>query len=221
MDEFDDEYEDEDYAADVDYGEGFGLFSRRPAKPKLTVGNKGKPGAVYQLKISLLGFEPTIWREVLVPSDFTLAKLHRVIQAVMGWSNSHLHEFTIGTERYTDPRGGLEGAKNETKVPLHQVAGARGKFTYLYDFGDNWEVEVKVEKVLPLETGREYPVSLAGEMAGPPDDSGGVWGYADMLEALDDPDHPDHEEYAEWLGEDFDPEAFDLEEINRRLARIK
>ena len=224
MDEFEDEYEDEDedYAADIDYGGVVGLFSRRrPVEPKLTVGNKGKPGTMYQLKISLLGFEPTIWRQVLVPSDFTLAKLHRVIQAVMGWEDSHLHDFTIGTESYTDTRARLEGRKNEAKVPLHQVAGSRGKFTYTYDFGDNWEVEVKVEKVLPPEKDRKYPVCLAGEMAGPPEDTGGVWGYADMLDVLDDPDHPEHEEYTEWLGEDYDPEEFDLEEINKRLARIK
>ncbi|MHB9107931.1 MAG: IS1096 element passenger TnpR family protein [Armatimonadota bacterium] len=202
--------------------EDFDLFpSRRRVEPKLTVGTKGKPGTIYQLKISLLGFEPTIWREVLVPSDFTLAKLHRVIQTVMGWENSHLHEFTVGTVGYTDTRAGLEGRKNEAKVPLHQVAGSRGKFTYLYDFGDNWEVEIKVEKVLPPAKDQKYPICIAGEMAGPPEDTGGVWGYADMLQALEDTDDPEHEEYAEWLGEDYDPEAFDLEEINRRLAKIK
>lgn len=220
-----DEYEDEDedFAADALFGgKDFDFLpSRRPVEPKLTVGTKGKPGMIYQLRISLLGFEPAIWREVLVPSDFTLAKLHRVIQVVMGWEDDHMHEFTIGTVGYTDARARLEGRKNEAKVPLHQVAGSRGKFTYTYDFGDNWEIEIKVDKVLPPEEGRRYPVCIAGENAGPPEDSGGVWGYADRLDALENPDHPEHEETLEWLGEDYDPAAFDLEEINQRLARIK
>jgi len=217
------EEDDDEFAAD-DYlfGNDFDLFpSRRPAKPKLTVGNKGKPGMVYQLRIALTDFHPPIWREVLVPSDFTLVQLHRVIQVVMGWDDDHMHDFTIGTVRYAEPRARLEGTKNETRTPLHQVAGSRGKFYYQYDFGDSWEVEIKVEKVLPPAKDQRYPVCLAGENAGPPDDSGGVWGYAAMLDALKDPKNPEREEYLEWLGEDFDPAAFDLDEVNRKLARIK
>jgi len=215
--------EEEDFQEEDDESGDFDLFPsrRRTAAPKLTVGNAGKPGTIYQLRISLVDFEPEIWRRVLAPSDFTLAKLHDVIQVVMGWDDSHLHDFTIGTEGYTDTRAGLEGRKNEAKVPLHQVAGARGKFTYTYDFGDNWEVEVKVEKVLPREKDRQYPVCLAGEMAGPPDDSGGAWGYAEMLEAVQNPKHPEYHNYQEWLGKKFDPTKFDIDEVKKRLVKIK
>jgi tetratricopeptide (TPR) repeat protein len=215
--EEDDEFEDDEWLQDDD----FDIFPSRPVEPKLTVGAKGKPGTIYQLRIALADLRPSIWRQVLVPADFTLAKLHRVVQAVMDWENSHLHDFTIGTERYADPRARLDEVKNETKVPLHQVAGSRGKFYYQYDFGDCWEVEIKVEKVLPPARDGSYPICLAGENAGPPEDSGGIWGYADILEILEDPDNPGRVEILEWLGEDFDPAEFDLEEVNKRLAKIK
>jgi len=217
-DDEEDEFEEEDPLIDGD----FDFFpSRRPVEPKLTVGAAGKPGMIYQLRIELAEFEPAIWRQVLVPSDYTLAKLHRIIQVVMGWDDAHLHDFTIGTERYADPRAGLDRVHNEKKTPLHQVAGARGKFYYQYDFGDSWEVEVKVEKALPPAKDGHYPVCLAGENAGPPEDSGGIWSYAEMLDALETPNDPGREEALEWLGEDFDPSEFDPEEVNGRLAKIK
>jgi len=98
---------------------------------------------------------------------------------------------------------------------------ARSKFHYIYDFGDNWEHEIIVEKITPLDAGRHYPCCLAGERACPPEDCGGVWGYKDLLDITSTPDHPDYEELREWLGEHFDPEAFDLEAVNRSLKRLK
>jgi hypothetical protein len=91
---------------------------------------------------------------------------------------------------------------------------------YTYDFGDNWEHEILVEKVGPPEPGLSYLVSLAGDRAGPPDDSGGVWVYADLLETLADPSHPEHEWMMEWAGGPIDPEALDLDEVNKQLARL-
>jgi len=101
------------------------------------------------------------------------------------------------------------------------VSREKAKFIYEYDFGDGWEHELLVEKILPPTAGQRYPICLKGKRACPPEDVGGIWGYADFLEAIQDPNNPDHEDLLEWIGGSFDPEAFDLEEINRRLQKIR
>jgi hypothetical protein len=174
-------------------------------------------GGVYQLKITLLDVEPPIWRRVLV-ADCTLEELHFIIQSVMGWENDHLYEFEAGAKRYagTDPMG-MMGEAEASRVSLSKLAPmVATKFYYTYDFGDDWRHEVLVEAYGPPEAGREPPVCLAGERACPPEDVGGTWGYADLVEALKDPEHERHEEFMDWL-EDFDPEAFDLDAVNREL----
>lgn len=174
-------------------------------------------GGVFQLKITLLGARPPIWRRVLV-ADCTLEELHFIIQDVMGWKNDHLYDFEVGKERYvgSDPMT-MMGEAETSAVRLSGVAKLLDtKFHYTYDFGDDWRHELLVEAYGPPEEGREYPVCLAGARACPPEDVGGVWGYADLVEALKDPKHERHEESMEWL-EDFDPEAFDLDAANARL----
>jgi hypothetical protein len=99
--------------------------------------------------------------------------------------------------------------------------GEKDRFTYTYDFGDGWEHEVLVEKILPPEPGAHYPRCLKGKGACPPEDVGGVYGYADFLEAIQDPNHPEHDEYLEWIGGEFDPDAFDLEGLNEELRGIR
>lgn len=176
--------------------------------------------SVHQLKVTLLGLRPPIWRRIQVPSDVTLARLHDIIQDTMGWYDSHLHEFRIGGAAYGDP-GLLEdmGVRSERTARLNQVAPEPGsKLAYLYDFGDSWEHAIVVEKVLPAETGVRYPVCLTGRRACPPEDCGGVWGYADLIEIMADPQHEEHESMMEWLGHPLDPERFDPAEVNRRLA---
>jgi hypothetical protein len=181
------------------------------------------PAQVYQLKIDLKDIKPPIWRRVQT-KDCTLAKLHDLIQTCMGWDDYHLHEFEIRGERYGDPRqwegdfgDGTEVGK-EGKVRLSQLAdqGIK-KISYTYDMGDNWEHVVQIEKVLAAEPGVRYPRCIAGERACPPEDCGGPWGYGDFLEAILDPKHEQHEELLEWAGGEFDPEAFDVEEVNARL----
>lgn len=175
---------------------------------------------IYQLKITLKGSQPPIWRRVQVPADITLAELHDVIQSVMGWTDSHLHAFSIGQTQYgsVDPEFGLDDAEDEEVAVLNQVVQRpKSKFTYEYDFGDSWEHELVLEKILPPEPGARYPRCLDGARHGPPEDCGGIWGYAELLEAIQDPEHDSHEEMLEWVGGDFDPEVFDLESINRRL----
>ena len=177
---------------------------------------------VYQLKVTLLDIEPPIWRRILVPHNIRLDKLHSVLQVVMGWTDSHLHEFTIDGVSYGDPSiemDMVEEAEDETKFRLHKVVPREeGKFHYLYDFGDSWEHEILVEKILPLGKGTRYPVCLAGKRACPPEDCGGAPGYENLLESLKDPSHPEHENMFDWLPGDFDSEKFDIEAVNRRLA---
>lgn len=149
----------------------------------------------------------------------TLGDLHHLIQIAMGWQDSHLHDFQIGKVTYGDPEMLEEsGDRDEWEAELSRVAPkARKKFRYLYDFGDHWEHEILVEAVGAPEPGIRYPTILAGERACPPDDSGGVWGYADLLEILADPANPNYEEMAMWAGGPIDPEAFDLKKANKLL----
>jgi hypothetical protein len=184
-------------------------------------------GEIYQIKISLLGSRPPIWRRVLVPADMTLARLHNVVQAAMGWENCHLHEFSIGRRTFglPDPNArfmGGTGPVNEQKVRLCDVLSKAGaKAEYTYDFGDSWEHSILVEKLLPSEPGLAYPICTAGKRHGPPEDCGGLGGYYNLLDVIHDPEHPEHEESLEWIGGDFDPEAFSVEEVNRRLIPLK
>jgi hypothetical protein len=173
---------------------------------------------VYQLKITMRDIKPPIWRRVQV-KDCSLSQLHDIVQTCMGWTNSHLHAFEIGGEQYSepDPTGMME-TEDERKVRLSLVvAGGIKKFSYTYDFGDNWEHVIQVEKTLPAEPGVRYPRCTDGKRACPPEDCGGSWGYGDFLEAIQNPEHEEHEDMTEWIGGEFDPEKFDLEEVNAEL----
>jgi len=167
---------------------------------------------------------PPIWRRIQVAGDTRLGKLHHVLQVVMGWTNSHMHAFVIGDDTYGEPElddtGDLE-MENERNVRLDKIAHKGDTLVYEYDFGDSWEHELKIEKVIPPESGARYPVCLAGERACPPEDCGGPWGYEQMLQVLNDPDHEEHEEMREWVGEEFNPERFDLGEANRQLKGVR
>src|SRR5262249_20713757 len=165
---------------------------------------RGGEAPIYQLKVTLRDIRPPIWRRIQVAGDTKLDKLHRIIQIVMGWTDSHLHQFVVGDAYYGTPDPELPEVESERRGRLSAVAPKeKAKFAYEYDFGDNWEHEILVEKILPPEPGVRYPRCLAGRRSGPPEDSGGVWGYADLLEALADPSHPEHDEFREWVGDDF------------------
>lgn len=185
-----------------------------------------KIGSVYQLKITLKDFKPAIWRRVLVPGHYPLSRLHRVVQYAMGWTDSHLHCFRIGQDNYSLPMPGSDWEDSDDldsrKVRLDQIAPRdKVKFIYEYDFGDGWEHDILVEKILPPDTELKHPVCLKGRGACPPEDVGGVWGYANFLEAILDPAHEEHDSYLEWVGGEFDPDAFDLEFTNRILRDIR
>jgi len=182
---------------------------------------------IYQIKVILLGTDPPIWRRLRVPANLTLETLHDVLQLAMGWEDCHMHDFRIGQQRFGTPDpmerefGGPRTACERT-ARLFQVLGRAGiKAVYTYDFGDSWEHKIVVEKRLTPEPGGAYPVCLAGERHGPPEDCGGIPGFYNLLEAISDPWHEQHEELLDWLGDGFDPEAFSVDEVNRRLAPIR
>ena len=178
-----------------------------------------------QFKVALKYIRPPIWRRVVLPDNFTLADLHGVIQASMGWYNCHMHAFRIGGVEYTsasacgmDDMDELEMQNEETVLLRQVVRRARQTFSYEYDFGDSWAHEITVEKRLPIDPNATYPLCLAGKRACPPEDCGSFPGYADILEALAaDKKTEEQEELLEWV-EDFDPERFDLEAVNKRLT---
>nr|VFJ86440.1 MAG: pRiA4b ORF-3-like protein [Candidatus Kentron sp. H]VFJ88317.1 MAG: pRiA4b ORF-3-like protein [Candidatus Kentron sp. H]VFJ95545.1 MAG: pRiA4b ORF-3-like protein [Candidatus Kentron sp. H] len=176
----------------------------------------------YQLKIGLKGSKPPIWRRILVVSTVRLSELHSIIQIVMGWKNRHLHQFVLGGERYggaPDPDFGLEGMLDGSQYRLDQLLSQeKVSMIYEYDFGDGWEHKITLEKTLPFDPKATLPVCIKAKGACPPEDIGGMGGYYEFLEALNDPAHPEHEDYKEWVGVDFDPDAHDRDAVNRRLA---
>ncbi len=133
-----------------------------------------------------------------------------------------MHQFVIGKRpnfRFIgSPNRADDEVENEDEVAIEQaLPKAKSKMVYEYDFGDGWEHEVVVEKIVGAEEKVSYPRCVAGENACPPDDVGGVWGYAEFLEAINDPDHDRHDEFTDWIGGDFDPQEFDLDVVNKRL----
>jgi pRiA4b ORF-3-like protein len=157
---------------------------------------------VFQFRLSLAEVRPTVWRRIQVPADYTLARLHGVIQAVMDWQDYHLHEFTVGGRLYGDPDLDEENrVLDERTVHLRDLGLASGAhFEYAYDFGDNWQHVLEFEDEVSPAAGAVYPVCVGGECSAPPEDVGGVSGYQQLLEALADPSHEEHEAMQEWLG---------------------
>lgn len=175
----------------------------------------------YQFKISLKGIRPPIWREIQVPESYTFWDLHVAIQDAMGWDDYHLHEFEM-----TNPS---TGSKVNIGIPdedfereilpgwIQKIAGyfslENRAASYLYDFGDDWEHQIELQKIIPKERGISYPVCTNGKRACPPEDCGGIWGYEELLEIVKDPAHEEYEEMMEWLGGEFDPEYFEAKKV--------
>ncbi|MCA9239623.1 MAG: plasmid pRiA4b ORF-3 family protein [Planctomycetales bacterium] len=178
--------------------------------------------AGFQIKIALDDTKPPVWRRLHVP-DVTLEELHEIIQDAMPWDDSHLHEFRWGERHFVqaDVEGMDYGRDDtfETDVTLADlvVSGCKS-LKYTYDFGDNWEHTITIEQHYQPEASEVLPRCTAGAGACPPDDCGGVWGYYAMLEVLKDPEHEQYDDLHEWLGDDFDPKAFSVEEVNDALG---
>ncbi len=189
---------------------------------------------VYQLKITIMEIEPPIWRRVLVPENIAFLKLHKILQAAFGWQNYHLFNFDFKDTVVAIPDlnyapGELYGDITELNAKSTKIDGLlreRKTFVYTYDFGDDWRHEVVVEDILLAQEGQRYPLCIGGERHRPPEDVGGIGGYQNFLEAIGNPDHPEYNENLIWAEKDtggrkFDPEYFYINEVNRKLARIK
>ena len=170
--------------------------------------------SIYQLKITLIGIEPPIWRRIQVPSTIPLCCLHDTLQAVLGWTDSHLHQFEKDGKVWGDPENDEFGEFDiidESKTPIARVLKAEGdSMIYVYDFGDDWRHEVLLEKLIPVREVPKTAVCLAGKRRCPPEDVGGVHGYQEFLEAIFDPTHEDHDQFVRWAGSRFQAEEFDL-----------
>ena len=175
---------------------------------------------IYQIKVTLKGSKPPIWRRLLVSSAMSLAELHYVLQTAMGWEGGHLHQFFAHDQYFGVPEPEFDmDVLDESRYTLEQMLPQeKASMIYEYDFGDGWEHKIVAEKILPPDPKIALPTCVKGKRACPPEDVGGVWGYADFLEAIKDPKHPEHEDFLEWIGDDFDPEYFDVDEVNEVLA---
>lgn len=178
-------------------------------------------GTIYQLKITLLGVAPPVWRRILVPGSMRLSKLHKVIQAAMGWTNTHLYQFEVDGGYWGDRNLDDPDIMDATRVTVRQVLPYETvKIDYTYDFGDNWRHRIVVEKILPGPLALPLPFCTGGRRACPPEDVGGIYQYETFLEAMRNPDHPEHDELSEWVGGEFDPEHFDPVATNDALEGL-
>ena len=156
-----------------------------------------------------------MWRRVLVPAEIGLGELHLVLNEAMGWTNSHLHQFVVGKRKFGDPDFDQDGDfEDERTVRLGELAGVGDRFSYEYDFGDDWTHDVVVEKEVPFDPRFTYPVCIGGARACPPEDCGGPPGYEHLLSALL---NDDDDELVAWVGGFFDPEGFDVNRTNQAL----
>jgi hypothetical protein len=180
----------------------------------------------HHLQIVLRDVTPAVVREMAVPSWLRLDQLHDAIQIVMGWSDSHLHQFVVGADlnsgmRYGPPNAESDDADNERKVTLQQVAAAEGaRITYWYDFGDDWIHDLTVQSVSPSDDAGDVLRCLTGSGACPPEDCGGPWRYQELLEILAQPSHPEHVETSNWLDGGWDAHRFDMAAVNAQLAEL-
>ncbi|MGA9310062.1 MAG: plasmid pRiA4b ORF-3 family protein [Pseudonocardiaceae bacterium] len=179
--------------------------------------------SIHTIKLSLRYMKPPIWRRLQVPSTTSLAELHDIIQAAMGWYDCHLHQFEVNGVHYADTEHMLEDTTDEARRTLAAMQ-AGDRLAYWYDFGDDWWHDIVVESVDRADPALTYPRCVTGRRAAPPEDSGGPWGFAELMRALSDEKHPEHEMYHDWMeqiGEvGYDPERFDLNAINEALSPL-
>jgi hypothetical protein len=180
---------------------------------------------IYQIKVGLLEINPLIWRRFLIPANVTLHRLHLVLQEVMGWQNYHLYRFQIGKKEYSTPDPDNDfyelDFKNSYRTKLANIVKEKSSyFMYEYDFGDSWEHQLLVEDIIDRDPTIQYPVCLEGENACPHEDSGGPYGYMEMLEIIKNPNHEEFRSTRTWLGKKFDPYKFDMKLANLRLSSM-
>lgn len=185
-------------------------------------------GDILQLKITLLETEPQIWRQLLVDKKVTFFRLHHIIQLAMGWSNAHLFEFKVGKSRIGMLYDGIEDYGSEESklinaltLPIDRMVKSKGKiFYYEYDFGDSWRHEILVEEIFSNQKIINIAVCTNGQLHCPPEDCGGVYGFYQLLEILNDKEHPEYKDAKILVGRKFRPDKFDLISVNKKLAKL-
>ena len=179
--------------------------------------------SIARLQITLNDVKPSVQRRVEVPLAIRLDRLHLVLQAAMGWTNSHLYEIRARDVGWglPDPDFG-DGPLDAKKVRLIDVLEDAGVKTlkYLYDFGDGWEHTVKIERITDAIPGLAYPVLINAIGRCPPEDVGGPWGYDEFLDTLANPAHENHAEMRDWIGGSFDPTAVNVDELAEDVAAL-
>jgi hypothetical protein len=183
---------------------------------------KKAPERVFTLRLHVVGTSPQVWRRLVVRESMWLSRLHDSIQLVFDWFDYQTHAFNLDELRFGNPLKReelvIEDDRDVTLADLDLEHHER--FTYGYHFGEGWQVEVRVEKNEAAQKGAHYPLCVAGERAGPPEDCGGLEAYHDMLACIKEPQSELGREWLEWLGPDYDPNACDLEKINKALKKL-
>ncbi len=177
-----------------------------------------------ELDIELMNIEPTIVRKIKVPLWITLDELHPIIQGAMGWYDTHLHMYQIDDQKYEIPEDGInseDGYKNELEVSLTSVCSEGSEFFYIYDLGDDWWHKITVKKMITKSEGMipAWPICIDGQRACPPEDSGGIYEYPELLEKLNNKKHPDHNQAVEWAG-NFEAEVFSVSQANALISAL-
>ena len=204
-----------------------GLESRARIMAARDISNgMATPDSVWALRISLMGGEPEIWRRFLVPCDITLMIFHEIIQTVMGWQDNHLFEFHLDHGRFGTRHPEFQDTRNpvssaRSAILRDVISTDIRQFQYVYDMGDYWVHEIVLEEVLSNDTGETFLQCVGGANQCPPEDIGGVGGYEEFLEAIANPSHEEYEYYIDVHGDEFDPGYFDINEVNKRLQKIK
>ncbi|MSU69292.1 MAG: plasmid pRiA4b ORF-3 family protein [Opitutaceae bacterium] len=183
---------------------------------------KKTPERVFSLRLTIAGCQPRIWRRLLVRETMWLSRLHDSIQVAFDWFDYQTHAFTFDELRFGNPlkRDDLV-IEDDRDVTLGDIVlTTRERFNYGYHFGEGWQVDIKIEKSVALSKGVRYPVCLAGERAGPPEDCGGLEAFHDLLACLKEPGTDLGREWREWVGPDYHPAECDLEKIIKALRKL-
>jgi hypothetical protein len=192
------------------------LFGRGVDEPSAQAALVGRSGQAVELTVVLRDTEPVVWRRIVVPASLSLRQLHAVLQTAMGWEDYHLHLFDVGGVLYGDVEDFPGELGDEETSTVGDAAAVAGEWRYQYDFGDGWDHDIRVGQRL-ASVGTGTPHCVDGARACPPEDCGGTSGYEHLLDVLADPTDPEHAELLEWVGGEFDPDAFDLAATNAAL----
>ncbi|MDH5720315.1 MAG: plasmid pRiA4b ORF-3 family protein [Spirochaetia bacterium] len=179
-----------------------------------------RPNITYQLKITLTDVNPPIWRRFTVNPEIKFPDFHKVLQTIMGWTNTHLHQFRFNDLIYGYDEEELDDDIIDYRnIKLNKlIKHEKEKIIYDYDFGDGWEHAIILEKIIDNKLNQPpSPTCIDGERSCPPEDCGGPYGYEELLTALNNPKHEDHEEMLDWVGDEFNSEKYDIEYVNKML----